>query len=148
MDEDKSLYQEIERTCTLFNLRKATRVVTDLYSEILAPGDIPVTQFLLLVAVKNHGPVSMSKLAEGLYTDRTTLTRTLRPLQEKGWITIGPGQDRRVQEVSLTTTGNATLAETALLWKQAQKQVQEQLGHTAWEELLTHLHASLALKAA
>jgi len=146
VEEDKSVFQEIERTCTLSHIRKATRVVTDLYEEALSPSSIPATQFILLVAIKNHEPVSMSNLANGLSMDRTTLTRTLKPLQEKGWVVIAPGEDRRVQEIRLTASGNATLTEAVPLWRQVQKKVQERLGEETWEQLLNHLRASTLLE--
>jgi DNA-binding MarR family transcriptional regulator len=146
MDENKPSFQEIEHTCTLFNSRKAARAITDLYEVALSPSGIHATQFILLVAIKNHEPVSMSNLAEGLHTDRTTLTRTLKPLQEKGWVAIAAGADRRVQEVRLTAQGSDALIEVVPLWEQAQKQVKAQLGHEAWTQLLAHLRGSAALK--
>lgn len=147
MSEDKSLFQEIAFNCALSNMRKATRVITDLYEEALAPSGIPPTQFILLISVKNHEPVSMSNLADSLYMDRTTLTRTLKPLQEKGWIMIGPGKDRRVQEIRITESGDEALAVAVPLWRQAQKQVQKQLGEETWGQLLKNLRASTALKS-
>jgi DNA-binding MarR family transcriptional regulator len=146
VDETPSVFQEIERTCALSNIRKATRVITDLYEEALSPSGIPATQFILLIAVKNHEPISMSHLAHGLHMDRTTLTRTLKPLQEKGWVVVSPGKDRRVQEIRLTPRGDETLTGAVPLWQQAQKQVEEQLGGEAWGQLLIHLYASTALK--
>ena len=45
------LWAEVLRTCGSFNLRKATRVVTQLYDDILQPTGLRSTQVVLLVAL-------------------------------------------------------------------------------------------------
>ncbi len=58
--------------CACFNLRKATRVTTQYYDEILRPAGIRITQFSLLVAVTIAGSVTVTRLAELSVMDRTT----------------------------------------------------------------------------
>lgn len=54
------------------------------YDEILRPAGIRGTQYSLLVAIKLNGPVLVTKLAEDVMMDRTTLTRNLEILGNKG----------------------------------------------------------------
>ena len=145
MENSKGPFHDMERSCALYNSRKAARVLTDLYEAILAPSGVHATQFMLLVGIKSYEPVSMTNLAQGLHTDRTTLTRTLKPLLEKEWITVSPGEDKRVQEVRLTAGGNEALVRAVPLWEQAQQKVQEHLGKESWGQLLTQLQASASI---
>lgn len=146
MNEPETNFGQIARSCTLFNTRKAARAITEVYETILAPSGVHATQFMLLVAIKNYAPVSMSHLAQGLQTDRTTLTRTLKPLQENGWVAMAPGKDKRVQEVRITMEGDDALSKAVPLWEAAQNYVEVQLGGKQWEQLLTHLQSAAALK--
>ena len=130
-------------TCAHYNLRRADRVVTQLYDEMLRPLGLKSTQFTLLAAARLKGPIAINCLAEALFIDRTTLTRNLRPLQKEGWISIAPGQDRRVREVSLTEEGREVLKQAFPLWQQAQSRVAERLGGERMEHLLGNLAATV-----
>ena len=66
--------------CTCFNVRRASRAVTQFYDDIMAPSGIKATQFTMLGAVALMGPASVTRLAEHLALDRTTLTRNLKVL--------------------------------------------------------------------
>ncbi|MGL4882064.1 MAG: MarR family winged helix-turn-helix transcriptional regulator [Waterburya sp.] len=126
-------------TCACFNLRKASRVITQHFDEILKPSGLLITQFTILVAVKIAQSATINELAEGLGMDRTTLTRNLKPLEREGWLKSEPGQDQRTRVVSLTTDGDVILAKALPLWRQAQNSVEETLGQQRWNILLSHL---------
>ena len=85
---DIEAYAEILGTCACQQLRKATRVVTQRYDEALRPIGLRSTQLPILVTLAAHGPLFMTDLAESLVLDRTTLIRTLRPLQRRGLIEV------------------------------------------------------------
>ena len=102
--------QQVARQCACFNLRKATRAVTQLYDEVLRETGIRVTQLTLLVAAYLSGEIPISQMAEVLVMDRTTLTRNLKPLQIQGLIAIRSGADRREKLVTLTTRGRAMVS--------------------------------------
>ncbi len=97
------------RACACFNLRKATRMVTQLYDEALKPAGVRATQMMVLGATSSAGPISVNRLADRIVMDRTTLTRNLKPLLRDGLIRVRPGNDLRVREVSLTAKGRKTL---------------------------------------
>ena len=74
------------------------------------------------------GPPTVSALAEQLHTDRTTMTRNLRTLQQAGFIDLVPGADARSRCVVVTPEGRARIREAAALWRQAQQRVRELCG--------------------
>ena len=74
--------------CTCFNIRRASRAVTQFYDQIMAPSGIKATQFTMLGAVAMMGSPSVTALSQQLNLDRTTLTRNLKVLVKMGLITI------------------------------------------------------------
>jgi DNA-binding transcriptional ArsR family regulator len=79
---------EVARTCVAGNLRRVSRAAAKVYDDALRPSGLRGTQFNLMTAIILMGPVTISKLAEGLVMDRTTLTRNLGPLQKQGLVDI------------------------------------------------------------
>jgi DNA-binding MarR family transcriptional regulator len=129
--------------CTCFNLRKATRAVTQLYDEALRPSGLRATQFSLLTAIGAFGTVSITDLAEEAVMDRTTLTRNLGVLEQEGLIRIEPGEDARVREVSLTPAAHEKLAEARSYWTKAQAHMTEALGKERVKRMLVDLASAI-----
>lgn len=141
--------REAARACLCFNLRKTARVVTQRYDDALRPAGLKTTQFSLLVATRLAGEITMTRLADALGMDRTTLTRNLRPLEEEGLIAVAPGRDRREREVTVTAKGEARLGKALPLWRRAQAETMARLGHERAARLLGDLaSAALAMGAA
>jgi DNA-binding MarR family transcriptional regulator len=128
-------YLAAARQCTAAQLRRASRLVSRIYDDAMAPSGLQGTQFSLLVALSLTGEVPMSKLAEHLALDRTTLTRNLAPLERDGWVASGVGLDHRQRLVRLTELGRRTLEEALPLWEAAQQQVVVGMGQQRWREL-------------
>lgn len=74
-------FARIQCACT--NLKMASRVVGRAYDAFLAPFDLNVTQYAILVNVSRYQPVSQMKLAAHLNLERTTLYREVAPLAKK-----------------------------------------------------------------
>ncbi len=130
---------EIAGTCACFNLRKASRVVTRLYDEALQPVGILGTQLPLLVGLRALGPATVQALAEMLVIDRTTLSRSLGPLERDGLVRVEPGEDRRERLLALTTKGRRRLERAVPLWKKAQRRIVRALGQDRYARLLKDL---------
>src|SRR5260370_23953952 len=106
--------------CTCFRLRSLTRRVTQLYDQALAPSGLTGTQYSLLAhARRNDGPLTMGELAQLLFTDRTTLTRNLRPLADAGLVKVAGGADARSKAVVVTKKGGDSLRAPRPLWQEA-----------------------------
>ncbi len=136
---------EIEATCACLHVRKAARAVTQLYDELLQPTGLRSTQFNLLVAVARAGETPVTRLAEVLVMDRTTLARNLKPCVRQGFLMIDAGADRRRHLVRLTERGRQALATALPYWQQAQHQVVTGLGHEQWQALRASLKATMTL---
>lgn len=122
--------------CTCGRLRRATRALTQLYDDLMAPSGLRVTQFSLLRTLARTGTSRMSDLAQTLLLDRTALSRTLLPLVERGLVTIVPGRDGRTREVSLTRAGARAIRAAEPDWRRAQAQVVAKLGAARLEALI------------
>ena len=134
--------------CTCFRVRSAARRVTQIYSRHLAPTGLRISQFSLLGYVVARGPVSITELSELLATDRTTLTRNLRPLERRGLMVFAPDPaDRRSRALHLTDKGRQTFRDAHPGWQAAQALVERRLGTTETRALnaaLDHLLDRLA----
>ena len=122
------LSNQMLRDCAVLNLRKAVRVLTQVYDKKLRPAGVRSTQLPLLNTLSKEGTMPLSRLGELLAMDQTTVSRNLKPLKESGLIEIRPGQDRRVREVSLTRKGEKVIRDSKPLWDQAQAKVLAELG--------------------
>ncbi len=130
------------RVCTCFALRRASRLVTQVYDDALRPAGIRSTQLSLLLAARVFEPIPVSRLARIMATDRTTISRNLRPLEADGLIRVSEGEDRRVREVTLTRKGQRTVAQALPLWERAQRRMREELGDQRLQRLLSDLAAA------
>ncbi|GJL78932.1 MAG: transcriptional regulator [Nitrospinaceae bacterium] len=145
MTHKKSQPKYAVHECTCFNLRKATRTVTQLFDEMMQPSGLRATQFTLLAALASLGPVAVRKLSQALVMDRTTLTRNLKPLETQKLVKIVPGEDRRTRNLTLTDKGQKTLKKALPYWNRAQAQVIERLTPKRWKELLKNLDSTIKL---
>lgn len=125
--------------CACFNLRKAARAMTNLYDEYLRPVGLSITQLTLLMVLEQAKEISISRLAELIMMDRTTLTRDLKPLERRGLIQISEGEDRRQRLISLTSEGHHLLEKAIPQWKLAQTRFLERFGVEQFESFLGQL---------
>jgi len=131
--------------CACGRLRRATRALTQLYDDLMAPSGLRITQFSLLRALARDGTARISDLADTLLLDRTALSRTLDPLVERGLVSSVPGHDARTREVSLTRAGEKALSAALPHWKRAQLKVASKLGPDRLEALIATLGVIEAL---
>ena len=136
--------------CTCFMVRSLSRKISQLYDDALAPSGLKGTQFSLLVQARTRrgqAPLTVTALAAALHTDRTTLTRNLRTLEQAGLIALQPGADARSRCVVVTPAGEAAFRQALQLWKQAQAQVRALCGADhiqALEQLVDHMLPRMA----
>lgn len=117
----------------------AARAVTRSYDDLLRPTGLRATQLSILVAVANDDAMSITALAKLLGTDRSTLTRNLRPLEDQGLITIGAEGRYRSRTLGMTKQGHARLREALPLWQKAQHALRARLGDANWAEMYSCL---------
>ena len=122
---DLKKFFDLPALCPAFNIRAASRVITQLFDEILKPSGLQITQFAVLVGITLFGSPTINQLATGLVMDRTTLTRNLKPIEKLGLIKIKQGDDKRTYVVELTAKGKLALNKTLPYWEKARATVSE-----------------------
>lgn len=121
--------------CTCSRLRRATRALTQLYDDALAPIGLRVTQLSLLRTLQRNGTLRIGELAARNLLDRTALSRNLDPLVARKLVAIVPGRDARTREVALTRQGLALLDAAAPHWERAQREVAKHIGRERLDTL-------------
>jgi DNA-binding MarR family transcriptional regulator len=138
---DEELVQ-VALTCTFFHLKRAARLVTQLFDEAFAPVGLTAAQFNLLVMLALKKEPTLASLSRQLVMDRTTLTRNLALLEREGYVRLSVDRrDRRARTIALTAAGRRTLERGLPRWRQAQARLVERLGEARWTGLLDHLDA-------
>jgi DNA-binding MarR family transcriptional regulator len=132
----------LAQTCAGINLRRATRAINHYYDgRLLEACDLRNTQIPLLVVLYLAGPLTINEMAERLDLDRTTLSRNLKPLQERRLIIVASGRDQRSHVVTLTPQGGEALLKALPVWEEVQANMVRGLGEDRFQTLLTGLAA-------
>lgn len=138
-EKTKRQLKEVASGCLAEATRRTSRKLNQFYAERMRPAGLSGQQFSLMTAIGLLGPVTIGKLAEATSTDRTTLSRNLRLLQERGLMALGPGQDRREQKITLTAAGGRAAARAYHLWLEAQTELISRFGKRRLQNLLGEL---------
>src|ERR1700730_10624192 len=114
---DRTKLAEMARTCACFNFRKASRSVTQLFDQILAPTGLRSTQLVILMTSQLLGPSSIARLAREMVMDRSTLTRNLKPILGMGLLQFSHSSAGKHKSVELTDEGRAALVRGLPYWE-------------------------------
>jgi DNA-binding MarR family transcriptional regulator len=89
-----------------FAVAVAARTVLGVYRPVLEPLGLTHPQYLVMLALWEHGDLSVGQLGTLLRLDSATLSPLLRRLEEAGFVTRQRRRaDERVVDVRLTATG-------------------------------------------
>ena len=125
--------------CTCFNLRKASRIVTQYFDDSMRSIGLRGTQFTLLANAFAYSPITVTRMSEIMITDRTTLGRNLLPMEKRGFIKVEPGEDRRTRIVQITDAGEKKLEEAYPLWKETQESIKQKIGSQNWSIMISNI---------
>lgn len=126
--------------CFCTSVRRIDRILTRIYDETIRPSGLVTTQYSLLSTLSRApADITLTQLALAIDLERSTLSRTLAPLERQGFVRIVPAEDRRARVVSITPAGRAKLEETRPLWRAAQDRVAGIAGGQRIEETLAQL---------
>ena len=124
-EESAAVDFALTKACRCLAARRMARELTRLYDAKLRPHGLRATQFSILAALALKGATPISRLAEVLGLERTTLTRSATLLARKGWVSSPPSTDARERRLQLTEEGRAKLTEAFPAWKEAQELASE-----------------------
>jgi DNA-binding MarR family transcriptional regulator len=128
--------------CPALRVRQASRVLAKLFDDELAPFGLLSSQLPILAAVALFGAsgAPMSRLAEALLVDRTTLTRGIRPLERAKLLrVVHSPHDARTKIVVVTRSGQRMIEAIYPAWERILGQIKKFLG----AQTLVELHAQL-----
>ena len=131
--------------CNCLAIRSAARHMTQFYDQLLARSGLRSTQFSILAALHEVGPLTINGLAKVMVMDRTTLGRNILPLERDGLIRIAPAAgDRRAKELQLTKAGTKRLQAALKEWSAAQSRFEARFGPKRAAELRGTMRAVVA----
>ena len=122
--------------CACTTVRKANRSLFRYYDKELGKAGITVTQFAMLRAIERKGTYALSRLADELIMERTSLYRSLSHLEESGDVTIFTSKEnKKIKLAELTPKGIKTIQLALPYWQTAQDKVVGLIGKDKWAEL-------------
>lgn len=118
----------MDQTCLCIAVRKASRRMTTVYDDALAPAGINLAQYSLLKNIRRMAPVSLTDLGAAMDLDRSTIGRNIKVLERMGLARPVAGKDQREASIELTEAGQSILTLAIPLWEQAQQAINAKLG--------------------
>ena len=125
--------------CACTSVRKAARVLARTFDSGLADSGLNITQLAVLRAVLRHPHEPLSRVAEDLAMDRTSLYRALAAMEKQHWVTLRDGSDGRARTAGLTRTGETVLTRADPGWASTQNALIERFGAAQWQTLVAEL---------
>lgn len=109
-------------------IRHSSRTVSRYYGDVLEPTGLRSTQFTMLAALAQTGPIPLTKLASLIGVERSALARNLKPLERSGFVSTYTGDDKRVRMAKIRRSGRAKLRKALPYWAKAQSRLAQVLG--------------------
>jgi len=106
-DEEAAMLDELKlENQVCFSLYSASNAVIRAYRPLLAPLGITYLQYMAMMVLWQHSPLTVKQMGEQLNLDSGTLTPLLKRLEEKGLVLRRRDEkDERVRQISLTDAG-------------------------------------------
>jgi DNA-binding MarR family transcriptional regulator len=134
----------LESACVALNLRKTANIVSRYYAREMRNAPVRGPLFSLLAMIRKRGSANITALAHDVGLDRTTLTRNLKQLEQRGFIEISQATANK-KEISLLPEGARALEAALLHWRRTQESVVRELGEERWSRMRRDLAVVMAL---
>jgi DNA-binding MarR family transcriptional regulator len=118
----------IASECLAMRVRLLNRLVTGIYDTALRRHGLRAAQLGILVAINQVRTARSNDLERILCLEKSTVSRNLSRMQQRGWIRVEPGDDARSRHVALTPEGKALLGAVKPAWEDAQRETARLLG--------------------
>ncbi len=114
-----------ESPCYCTNLRRSAYAVSEYYDARLRPSGLTAAQYYLLLNLSRLGSANMTRWAEHVGLERSTMVRNIHLLESRGLIAPAEGRGRTF---TLSEAGRAALDAAMPLWEGAQGELEGFLG--------------------
>lgn len=131
--------------CALFDIQRASRVVTGLYNAHLRGSGLSIAQFSLLRNIAALQPVGIVRLGAALAMERTSVTRLVEPLIALGFVRDAGATDRRKRNLEVTASGKARIRACEKHWRAAQRELMDRVGRERWQAMRSALRSTVRL---
>jgi DNA-binding MarR family transcriptional regulator len=125
--------------CACASVRRAARILARTFDTALTGSGLNITQLAVMRAVQRHPHEPLSRVAEDLAMDRTSLYRALAALQRQSWISLRNGPDGRTRTAAVTPKGEEVLSRAQPGWAGTQRALIERFGAIQWQALTAEL---------
>ncbi len=115
-NQAREIAQQMSQECVARRLRQVNRTVTRLYDEALRPYGLTVNQLNILAVILSEQQIRPGELGRALGMEKSTVSRTVDRMVNKGWLKITPGKDSRTQLLSVTKKGQQLLLSVTPIW--------------------------------
>ncbi|MGB0715939.1 MAG: MarR family winged helix-turn-helix transcriptional regulator [Phycisphaerae bacterium] len=134
--------------CLAVRIRLLNRTITSIFDDALRPLGIKVSQLNVLMVVAKKGTATPSEICGTLNMEKSTLSRNLDRMKDRGWLLgVGAVSGRR-QQLEISAAGRRLIEKALPLWEQAQNEAEALLGSrgsqsihraadTVWKQLNT-----------
>lgn len=129
-----------ESPCICFNIRKAARAITQVYDDMFKLTGLRSSQISIIQTIERLGSLTVCQLADAMATDRTTITRNLKPLARDGYVMIQPGMDRREKEIITTKKAKEVARKAMNIWIKFQDRLHGNIGEERMKQLCRDLN--------
>ncbi|HEV7986332.1 MAG TPA: MarR family winged helix-turn-helix transcriptional regulator [Steroidobacteraceae bacterium] len=131
--------REVPRPCACTSVRKTARVLARTFDSALSDSGLNITQLAVMRAVLRHPHEPLTRVAEDLAMDRTSLYRALAALEKQRWVTLHHGPDARTRTAAITAAGESVLGRAEPGWATTQHALIERFGAAQWQTLVAEL---------
>jgi DNA-binding MarR family transcriptional regulator len=116
------------RECIAVRVRLINRVISALYDDALRPFGLRISQANILAAVGYMGKARPAEVSRVLRIEKSTLSRDVELMKQKGWLDSDPPAGGRNQTICLTPLGTELLARIQPSWEEAQAEARRLIG--------------------
>ena len=129
-NEAREFADETRRACLGTRVGRLHRVVARRFDGALRPLGLTMPQMEILASLVLHdAPVRPSELAEVLLAERSTVSRNLAALRDRGWVEAAEiSPTGRSMSFAVTPEGARVLTSARTAWSEAQASVVGSLG--------------------
>ena len=114
--------------CLAGRVRLLSRTITAIYDDALRPLGLTAGQLNVLVFVAKLGPVAPKDVAFQLNMEKSTVSRNVMRMAEKGWLSLTEADSGRGKVLELSAKGRRLVEKSVPLWTQAQERTTAMLG--------------------
>ncbi|WP_213807691.1 MarR family winged helix-turn-helix transcriptional regulator [Granulicella sp. dw_53] len=120
-------------------MKKVSRVLGRFYDSKISQAGINITQLAVLRVIERRSEEPLTRIAEELEMDRTSLYRAITPMIRDGWLTSHDGTHARFRTAQLTRKGRQILTDANKHWDRVQQNIIGCFGKKKYASLLSEL---------